>query len=75
MNIGFRDDRLNDRCIGCKHKHPEMQDWCTKWHENPHYCVVTCILKHPNCSRDNPAIKTQIQLYLYQRIMKTDCRD
>ena len=60
MNIGLRDGRLNDRCICCEHKDTEMQDWCTKWHENPNYCISTCIRIYPNCPRDNPEIKKQI---------------
>jgi hypothetical protein len=74
MNIVFRNGKLNDRCIGCQYKHAGM-DWCTKWNENPNYCLPSCIEKYPICMRDNPEIHRQIQLYLYQKFLKTDCKD
>ena len=60
MSIGLRDDRLNERCVGCKRR-SAMQDWCDKYRENRNYCVVTCIQDHPDCPRDHPAVKKQIK--------------
>lgn len=65
MIIGLRDSRLNDRCKECKciDQLEWEKTWCKKYQENIHYCIDTCIQKHPNCPRDSTEIKRIIHDY------------